>query len=143
VVPQLHQMSTATNSIAISDDALEEPEVVMGHLDLGALGQVYVLEVVDTALFALQQAWDVFLREQKDLDDERARLLTWGSMLKKWTTSEKQKAVARQQWLDKKGSLLAKEEVAIGELDTKACKLMESAKELYAQVEGHVNTTIK
>jgi hypothetical protein len=88
-------MPTATNSTAISDDALEEPEVVMGHLDLGALGQVYVPEVVDTTLFALQQAWDVFLREQKDLDDERARLLTWGSMLKKWTTSEKQKAVAR------------------------------------------------
>jgi hypothetical protein len=88
-------MSAATTSTAIGDDAPEEPVVVMGHPDQGAPGQVSVPEAVDMTLFALEQARDVFLWEQKNLDDERARLLTWGSMLKKQTTSNKQKAVAR------------------------------------------------
>jgi hypothetical protein len=43
----------------------------------------------------------MFLREQRSLDDERVRLLTWGSMLKNRTTSEKLKAVM-QEWLDEK-----------------------------------------
>jgi hypothetical protein len=74
----------------------------------------------------------VCLQEQKNLDNERSRLLTWGSMLKKRTTSEKQKAAAAQEWLDEKQSLPAKEEITIGEIDGKAQKLMEGAKELYA-----------
>jgi hypothetical protein len=77
-----------TISVATRDDAPEEPEVIMGHSDLGALRQVSVPEVVDTTLFALQQVQDMFLREQKNLDDERVHLLTWGSMLKKRTASE-------------------------------------------------------
>jgi hypothetical protein len=36
-------------------------------------------------------------------------------MLKKRTASEKQKAAATREWLDEKQSLLAKEEIAIGE----------------------------
>jgi hypothetical protein len=116
----------------------------MGHPDLGAPGHVSVLKAVDTTLFALQQARDVCLLEQKNLDNERSCLLTWGSMLKKWTTSEKQKAVAVvQEWLDEKQTLPAKEEITIGELDGKARKLMEGAKELNAQAEAHTDTTIK
>jgi hypothetical protein len=82
------QTVAMTISVATRDDAPEEPEVIMGHSDLGALRQVSVPEVVDTTLFALQQVQDMFLREQKNLDDERVHLLTWGSMLKKRTASE-------------------------------------------------------
>jgi hypothetical protein len=39
--------------------------------------------------------------------------------------------------------MLAKEEITISELDVKAWKLMEGAKELYAQVEPCAVTTIK
>jgi hypothetical protein len=56
----------------------------------------------------------------------------WGSILKKRTTSEKQKVAVVCEWLDEKQSLLTKEEIAINELDAKARKLMEGAKELYA-----------
>jgi hypothetical protein len=56
----------------------------------------------------------------------------WGSILKKQTTSEKQKVAVVCEWLDEKQSLLTKEEIAINELDAKARKLMEGAKELYA-----------
>jgi hypothetical protein len=84
-------MLAATTSAVIGDDAHEEPEVIMGHLDLGARGQVSIPEAMDTTLFVLQQARDMFIREQKDLDDEQACLLTCGSMLKKRTASEKQK----------------------------------------------------
>jgi hypothetical protein len=79
-------------------------------------------------LFALQQA---------------RCLLTWGSMLKKQTASEKQKAVVAREWLDEKQSLLAKDEIDIGELDAQVRKLMEGAKELYAQAEARADTTIK
>jgi hypothetical protein len=118
-------MSAATTLAAIGDDAPEEPEVIMGHLNLGALRQVSIPEAVDMTLFALQQARDVFLREQKNLDNERVCLLMWGSMLKKWTASEKQKAAATREWLDEKQSLLVKEEISIGELNVQAWKLME------------------
>jgi hypothetical protein len=57
---------------------------------------------VDTSLFALQQARDVFPWKLKNLDDERVCLLIWGSMLKKWTTSEKHMVVVVREWLDKK-----------------------------------------
>jgi hypothetical protein len=46
-------MPAATTSAVIGDDAPEEPEVIMGHPDLGAWGQVSILEAVDTTLFAL------------------------------------------------------------------------------------------
>jgi hypothetical protein len=55
------QTVTTTTSAAIGDDAPEEPGVVMGHPDLGASGQVSVPEALDTTLFALQQARDMFL----------------------------------------------------------------------------------
>jgi hypothetical protein len=64
-------------------------------------------------------------------------------MLKKQTASEKQKAVVAREWLDEKQSLLAKDEIAIGELDAQVQKLMEGAKELYAQAEARADTTIK
>jgi hypothetical protein len=98
---------------------------------------------VDTTLFVLQQVWDVFLLEQKNLDNEQVCLLMWGSMLKKQTASEKQKPAATREWLDEKQSLLVQEEITNSELDAKAWKLMEGAKELYAQAEAHADTTIK
>jgi hypothetical protein len=38
---------------------------------------------------------DVLHRERGDIDDEQKRLLLWVSLLKKRTTSEKEKAEAR------------------------------------------------
>jgi hypothetical protein len=67
----------------------------------------------------------------------------WGSMLKKRTTSKKQKAAVTQECLDEKQSLHAKEEITISELDARPRKLMEGAKELYAQAETRADTTIK
>jgi hypothetical protein len=56
---RVSQTAVATTSVAIGDDAPEEPKVIMGHPDLRPPGQAFVPEVVDTTLFALQQAWDV------------------------------------------------------------------------------------
>jgi hypothetical protein len=56
------QTAASTTSAAIGDDAPEEPEVVMGHPDLGAPGRVSVPKAVDMTLFALQQEQNVFLR---------------------------------------------------------------------------------
>jgi hypothetical protein len=67
----------------------------------------------------------------------------WGSMLKKWIASEKQKVAVVREWLDEKRSLPVKEETAISELDARAQKLMEGGKEWYAQTEARADTTIK
>jgi hypothetical protein len=46
-------MLAVTTSAAIGDDAPEELEVIMGHSDLRAPGQVSIPEAVHTTLFAL------------------------------------------------------------------------------------------
>jgi hypothetical protein len=81
-----------------------------------------------TTHFALHQVQDVLHREREDIEEERLHLMEWGSLLKKWTTSEKQKAAERREWLDMKQSLLEETEIVIGELDAKAQKLMDDTK---------------
>jgi hypothetical protein len=90
---------------------------------------------VNTTLFALQKVRDVFLREQRSLANERAHLLKWGSLLKQQTTSEKEKAAERWEWLDEKQCLLTKEEITIDELDTEAQKLRACASTTIKQQE--------
>jgi hypothetical protein len=50
---------------------------------------------VDTTLFALHQVQDILQRERRGLDEEQQCLMEWGSLLKKRTTSEKEKAMEK------------------------------------------------
>jgi hypothetical protein len=87
----------ASSSVPGDDDNAveEEPEVVIGHPGLGAPGQVSVPDAVDTTLFALLQVQDVLQWERRGLEKERQCLVEWGSLLKKWTASKKEKAVEK------------------------------------------------
>jgi hypothetical protein len=85
----------------------------------------------------------VFLREQKIFDDERARLLMWGSMLKDWTAFEQQKAVATRKQLNVMEIQLDRRQAVTDHLDAQARKLLDDAKELYAAVKARANATIK
>jgi hypothetical protein len=69
--------------------------------------------------------------------------MEWGSLFKKQTTSEKEKAVLKREQLNKMEVVLKQEEVIIGLLDAQAKGLMEKAKDLYANVEAHADATIK
>jgi hypothetical protein len=137
-----HMVAT-TASVTNGDDTVEEPEVVIGHLGLGAPWQIPIPKVVDTPLVALQQARDVLLWKRRGLDEEQERLIEWGSLLKARTASGKQKAVEKWEWLDKKEALLAEEEITIGLLDAKAQEMMDGAKELYATAEACADANIK
>jgi hypothetical protein len=64
-------------------------------------------------------------------------------LLKERTASEKQKAAVKRARMDKMELLLNQEQVAIDLLDAKAKKLMDSAKELYADAEAHAEAIIK
>jgi hypothetical protein len=82
-------------------------------------------------------------RERRGLDEERQRLMQWGSLLKKRTTSEKEKATERRQQLNKMEVMLKQEEVTISLLDAQAQELMEKAKELYIAAEACSDANIK
>jgi hypothetical protein len=79
--------------------------------------------------------------ERRGLDEERQHLIEWGSLLKKWTASEKEKATKKRERLDKMEGVL--KEVAIGLLDAQAQELMEKSKELYATAEARADANIK
>jgi hypothetical protein len=64
-------------------------------------------------------------------------------LLKERAASEKQKAAVKRARMDKMELLLNQEQVAIDLLDAKAKKLMDSAKELYADAEAHAEAIIK
>jgi hypothetical protein len=104
----------------------------MGHLGLRALGHVSLSEAMGTGHFVLCQVQDVLQWERDDIEEEQQCLMDWGSLQKKWTTFEKQKVVAKRAQLSEMEDLLNKELVAIGLLEAEAQKLMEDAKELYA-----------
>jgi hypothetical protein len=69
--------------------------------------------------------------------------MEWGSLLKKWTASEKEKVAVKWEWQNKMEVVLKQEEVSIGMLDAQAKGLMEKAKDLYADAEARVDATIK
>jgi hypothetical protein len=88
-------MVAATASAGADDNAIEEPDVTMGHPGLRAPETVSLSKAMDTAHFALNQAHDVPQQEREDINEERLRLSVWVCLLKKRTTSEKKKAMAR------------------------------------------------
>jgi hypothetical protein len=93
-------MAAATTSAGADDNTVEESEVIMGHLGLRAPGTISLFEVMGTPHFVLNQVHDVLRREREDINEEWLRLLVWVSLLKKWMTSEKEKAEARQKCLN-------------------------------------------
>jgi hypothetical protein len=98
--PSPPRMAAVTASTGADDNAIEEPEVIMGHSGLRVLGTVSLSEAMGTTYFALNQAHDVLCREREDINKEWLRLSVWVSLLKQQTTSEKEKAEARQKRLD-------------------------------------------
>jgi hypothetical protein len=94
------QMAAATASTGADDNAVEEPEVILRHPGNRAPGDVSLSEVMGTTHFALNQAHNVLRREREDINEEQLCLSVWVSLLKQWTTSEKEKADARQKLLD-------------------------------------------
>jgi hypothetical protein len=58
---------------------------------------VSLFEAVDTTHFTLGQAQVVLQREQTDIEEEQQRLMEWGSLLKEWTTSERERAMVKQE----------------------------------------------
>jgi hypothetical protein len=98
--PSPPRMAAVTASTGADDNAIEEPEVIMGHFGLRVLGTVSLSEAMGTTYFALNQAHDVLCREWEDINKEWLRLSVWVSLLKQQTTSEKEKAEARQKRLD-------------------------------------------
>jgi hypothetical protein len=89
------QMAAATALVGTDDNTIGEAEVIMGQLGLKVSGDVSLTEAMGTTHFALNQVHDVLRREREDIDEEQLRLSLWGSQLKKWMASEKEKAGAR------------------------------------------------
>jgi hypothetical protein len=133
----------ATALVGADDNAIEEPKVIMGHPNPWALGQVSLSEVMGTGHFTLNQVHDMLHHEREDIDEERLRLSVQSSLLKKWTTSEKEKAVATRKQLAMMQILLDRERVAIDLLNANDQQLMVGAKDLYVTVEAHAEATIK
>jgi hypothetical protein len=89
------QMATATASAGADDNAVEEPEVIMGHPGLRAPGAVSLSEAMGMTHFMLNQVHDVLRRKREDISEERRCLFMWVSLLNKRTTSKKEKAEVR------------------------------------------------
>jgi hypothetical protein len=85
----------------------------------------------------------VLQQEPAGIEEERQRLTEWGSLLKKWTTSEKQRAMVEWERLSKMEAMVKQEEVTIGVLDAQAQELMEKAKELFVAAEARGEANIK
>jgi hypothetical protein len=99
-LPSPPQMAAATASAGADDNAVEEPEVIMGHPSLWVLGAISLSEVMDTTHFVLNKAHVVLRWEREDINEEWLCLSVWVSLLKKRTTSEKEKVEVRQKRLD-------------------------------------------
>jgi hypothetical protein len=89
-----------TASVGADDNAIEEPEVILGHPGHRAPGAVSLSEVMGTTHFMLNQVHDVLHQETEDIDEEGLHLSVWVSLLKKQMTSEMLKAEARQKRLN-------------------------------------------
>jgi hypothetical protein len=137
------QMAVAAAPAGDDDNAVEEPEVIMGHPSLRALGDVSLSEAMGTAHFALHQVHDMLYWEREDIEEEWVSLMECGSLLKKRTTSEKEKMADKQKYLDVMKIMLNRKQTTINELDAKAQKLLEDAKELHVVVEARANAKIK
>jgi hypothetical protein len=100
------QVVAASALAGVDDNITNEPEAVLGHPLLRALGDVSLDEEMGTVYWALNQAQDVLRRESGDIHNKCLRLLLWTSILKRRTTSERAMVQARQQHLDAREDLL-------------------------------------
>jgi hypothetical protein len=66
--PPPPQMAAATTSAGADDNAVEEPEVIMGHPDLRAPGAVSLSEAMGMTHFMLNQVHDVLRRKREDIN---------------------------------------------------------------------------
>jgi hypothetical protein len=81
--------------------------------------------------------------EREDIEEEWVSLMECGSLLKKRTTSEKEKMTDKQKYLDVMKIMHNRKQTTINELDAKAQKLLEDTKELHVVVEARANAKIK
>jgi hypothetical protein len=125
------------------EEPVEEPEVILGHLPVGAPGDVSLSDAMGMTHFMLNQVHNVLCRERADLDGEWMRLSEWFSLLKKLTTYEKVKVEVEQKYADVMEILLDRQHATINELDAQAQQMLADAKSLYADTEARTNTTIK
>jgi predicted HTH domain antitoxin len=113
-------MVAATASASADDNIIEEPEVIMMHPGLRATGVVCLSEAMGMTHYVLNQAHDVFHRERENINEERLRLSVWVSLLKKRTTSKKEKAEVRQKHLDVMEILFSRRQAVADKLDAQA-----------------------
>jgi hypothetical protein len=130
VLPMGDAASVGGGAATTCDGDGDELEIIMGHPGLWAPGLISLPEAMSMTHFVLHQVHDVLQWEWADIKEERHRLKEWGSLFKERTTSEKQKATAKRERLNKMEVMLKQEEVAIGLLDAQGQELMEKAKEL-------------
>jgi hypothetical protein len=142
-LPSSPHTVTATTSMGADDNVVEGLEVIMGHPGLRASGTVSLSEAMGTTHFALNQAHNVLRLEREDINEERLHLSVWVSLFKQRTTSEKEKAEARQKHLDVMEVLYNRRQAVANKLDAQTQKLLHDTKELYAVAEARANATIK
>jgi hypothetical protein len=94
------RMAAATASAGDDDNAIEEPEVIIGHPSLRAPGAISLSEAMGTTHFVLNQVHDVLHREREGINEECMCLSVWVSLLMKRMTSEKEKIGERQKHLN-------------------------------------------
>jgi hypothetical protein len=83
-VSPLAGAASACGGIATAGDSDSDTlEVVMGHLGIRASGLISLSKAMGATHFALRQVQDVLHQERDDLEEERHRLMEWGSLLKK------------------------------------------------------------
>jgi hypothetical protein len=136
-------MASVTSSTGADDNAVEEPEVIMGYSGLRAPRTVSLSKAMGTTHFALNQAHDVLCWEREDINEERLCLLVWVSLFKQRMTSEKDKVEVRQKHLDVMEVLYNRRQAVVDKLDAQTQKLLHGAKELYTAAEARANATIK
>jgi hypothetical protein len=121
------RMAAATTSMGADDNAIKEPEVIMGHCGLRAPGTLSLSEAMGTTHFALNQAHNVLHQERVDINKEWLRLSLWFSLLKQRTTSEKDKAEARKKRLDVMEVMYSKRQTVANKLDAQTKKPLHDA----------------
>jgi hypothetical protein len=96
----LHLVRRAAVNNNTIEEPMREPEVILGHRPIRALGDLSLSDSMGTSHFVLNQVQNVLQWERGDLDEERLRLLEYFSLLKAVTAFEKMKAEVTQKFAD-------------------------------------------
>jgi hypothetical protein len=132
-----HMVATIT-STSTDDNAIEEPEVIMGHPSLRVVGTISLSEVMGMTHVVLNQAHDVLHREREGINEERLLLSVWVDMME-----VKEKAEVWQKCLNVMAVLYSRRHAVANKLVAQTQKWLHEAKELYAAAEAGANATIK